>query len=54
MGKKTTLPKKAKVGTTVTRTILVNKVKRRITWKKTKLRGKNKNLSWKIISNKKA
>jgi len=54
MGKKTSLPKKAKVGTKVSRTITVNKKKRRITWIKTRPRGKNKNLTWKIISNKKA
>ncbi|KKK57117.1 hypothetical protein LCGC14_3057700 [marine sediment metagenome] len=54
MGKKTTLPKKAKVGTTVSRVITVNGKRRKITWKKTRPRGKNKNLMWKIISNKKA
>jgi len=54
MGKKTTLPKNAKVGTEVTRTITVKGNKRKITWKKTRPRGKNKSLTWKIISNKKA
>ena len=54
MGKKTTLPKNAKVGTIVTRAITVNGNKRKMTWEKTRPRGKNKNLVWKIVSNKKA
>jgi len=54
MGKKTNLPKKAKIGTKVSRTIIVNGKKRKLTWKKTRPHGKNKNLSWKIISNKSA
>jgi len=54
MGKKTNLPKKAKIGTKVSRTIIVNGKKRKLTRKKTRPHGKNKNLSWKIISNKSA
>ena len=54
MGKKTSLPKNAKVGTIVTRTITVKGNKRKMTWERTRLHGKNKNLGWKIISNKKA
>ncbi|KKN18343.1 hypothetical protein LCGC14_0956630 [marine sediment metagenome] len=54
MGKKTTLPKNAKVGTEVTRKITVKGNKRKITWKKVRPHGKNKNLTWKTISNKKA
>ena len=54
MGKKVNLPKNAKIGTEVTRTITVNKNKRKITWKRTRPWGKNKNLSWKITANKKA
>jgi len=54
MGKKTSLPKKAKVGTKVSRTITINGKKRKLTWKRTRPRGKNKNLTWKIVSNKKA
>ena len=52
MGKKVTLPKNAKVGTIVTRTIIVNGNKRKMSWEKIKPSGKNKNLNWKIISNK--
>jgi hypothetical protein len=48
------LPKKAKVGKKVTRTVTVKGNKRKITWKRTRPRGKNKNLKWKIIANKKA
>lgn len=54
MGKKVSLPKNAKIGSTATRTITVKGNKRKITWERTRLHGKNKNLSWKIISNKKA
>jgi len=54
MGKKTTLPKKAKIGTKATRTIIVKGNKRKITWKRVRPHGKGKNLTWEIISNKKA
>ena len=54
MGKKATLPKNAKIGTKATRTITVKGNKRKITWERINAKGKNKNLSWKIISNKKA
>ena len=54
MGKKTSLPKSAKVGTIVSRKITVKGNKRKLTWKKTRPRGKNKNLTWKLISNKDA
>jgi len=53
MGKKISLPKNAKVGTEFARTITVKGNKRKITWKKQKPYGKNKNLTWKIIPNKK-
>ena len=54
MGKKTTLPKDAPIGTIVTRKITVKGNKRKLTWERTRARGKNKNLSWKLISNKDA
>ena len=54
MGKKTSLPKNAKVGSIATRTITVNGNKRKMSWERVNSHGKNKNLSWKIISNKKA
>jgi len=54
MGKKISLPKDAPVGTTATRTITVNGNKRKMTWERTRAQGKNKNLTWKIISNEKA
>jgi hypothetical protein len=52
MGKQTSLPKKAKIGTEITRIVKVKGKKRRITWKKTPKHGKNRNLGWKIKSNK--
>ena len=54
MGKKTNLPKDVPIGTTVSRTLKVKGNKRKLTFKRTRPRGKNKNLTWKIISNKKA
>lgn len=48
------LPKNKKVGYEYSKTVNVKGKRRKITWKKVKPHGKNKNLSWKIISNKKA
>ena len=54
MGKKTSLPEDAKIGTIVSRTITVKGNKRKMTWERVNSHGKNKNLGWKIISNKDA
>ena len=54
MGKKTSLPEDAKVGTIATRTITIKGNKRKLTWERVRAHGKNKNLSWKLISNKDA
>ena len=48
------LPKKVKIGHTISRRVNVKGKNRNITWKKVNKYGKNKNLSWKIISNKPA
>ena len=48
------LPKGKKVGFQVTRIHNVKGNRRKITWKRVRPHGKNKNLTWKIISNKKA
>lgn len=48
------LPKDAKIGDVITRTKRVKGKERKITWKRVNDYGKNKNLKWKIISNKKA
>ena len=48
------LPKRAKVGAEVTKTVSVKGNKRKITWTRTRKRSKNKNLSWKIKSNESA
>lgn len=53
MGKHTTLPKNAKIGTIVERTISVRGSRRKMRWKRVRNFGKNKNLKWKVISNKK-
>jgi len=58
MGKPTkhrgVLPKNAPAGTIVERTIINRGNRRKIKWKRTRPGGKNKNLKWKIISNKPA
>ena len=54
MGRKASLPKAAKIGTKVTKNVTVKGNKRKITFERTKKHGKNKNLKWKIKSNKPA
>lgn len=51
MGK---LPKNAKIGTIVEKVIINRGNRRRMKWKRVKPGGKNKNLKWKIVSNKPA
>ena len=52
MGKKTNLPKDAKIGTKVSRTITVKGNKRKLTWERVRAQGKNRNITWKLVSNK--
>jgi hypothetical protein len=47
------LPKKAKIGDKKSKVVVVRGVKRKLTWEKTRPRGKNRNLRWKIIKNEK-
>ena len=54
MGKKTSLPKDATVGTTIKKTVNVKGNKRRLTFKRVSTHEKNKNLAWRITSNKSA
>ena len=57
MGKATkykgVLPKRAKIGTVVTKEVKVRGNKRKMTWKRIRQK-KNSNLKWKITSNKEA
>ena len=52
MGKKASLPSDAKVGTKITKKINVKGNKRKLTYERTQAHGKNRNLKWKIRSNK--
>ena len=54
MGKKASLPSDTKVGTKITKKINVKGNKRKLTYERTQAHGKNRNLKWKIRSNKPA
>jgi len=47
------LPKKATVGTKISKSVNIKNKKRKLTFLRVHSHGKNKNLKWKIISNKK-
>ena len=51
MGKQISLPKKAKIGTKITKEVKVKGKNRKLTFEKTHKHGKNRNFSWKIKSN---